>query len=147
MLSNQCARGERRAFLWSPSNYKQHLIPPHTHTPPHIPHTLVWQHWKIRELENGWHSTYGFYLIIGICTVVRHVSSSEGLSRAFRTPISFADANLKESSWTFPSRDEGFKRLEGAPGMGQKFENAWSHNFLEIFLKFSWNFPELVLAG
>ena len=67
--------------------------------------------------------------------VVRHFSSSEGLSRAFRAPISFADANLKEYSRTSPLRDEGFWRVKGAPGMAQKFENVWSHNFLEILLK------------
>ena len=70
--------------------------------------------------------------------VVRHFLSSEDLSRAFQTPISFADANLKECSRTSPLRDEGFKRVKGAPGMGQKSENVWSHNFPEIFLKLSW---------
>jgi hypothetical protein len=40
-------------------------------------------------------------------TVDQHFSPSEGTSRAFQAPVSFADANLKEYSRTSPLRDEG----------------------------------------
>ena len=64
--------------------------------------------------------------------VVRHFSSSEGLSRAFRAPISFADANLKEYSRTSPLRDEGFWRVKGAPGMVKILISKWSHILLKL---------------
>ena len=74
-------------------------------------------------------------------SVVRHFSPPGGPSRAFQTPIFFADANLKDCSRTSPLRDEGFWRVKGAPGMVQISISMWSH----ILLKLSWNYPEIFL--
>jgi hypothetical protein len=81
------------------------------------------------------------FLIKVQLAAVRHCSPSEGPSRAFQVPISFADANLKAYWRTSPSRDEGFKKVKGAPGVGQKLKISKSYflifsrilNFLYVF--------------